>query len=262
MNNSDNRELAAVRTAKILKILQESRVARVNELSEALGVSAATIRRDLVEMEQNEQLVRVHGGAVCADSQMDEPVFSDKAEIAAPQKQAIAEAALPLIKPNDSIYLDGGSTVLALARLLADMRDLTVVTNSLHVASTFASAGPHTIVIGGELRRLSQTFVGALTQSMLEDLHVDTAFLGTIGLSPEHGLTTTDPREAFTKNLVLSHASRHVLLADSTKLGNVSFTKFGAATDLHMLITDAGAGEPDLHAYRDLGIEVLTAKVD
>ena len=258
MRNSDNKELAAVRTEKILKILQEDRVARVNELSETLGVSAATVRRDLVDMEQSGQLVRVHGGAVCADSRMDEPVFDDKAEIAAPQKLAIAEAALHVIKPNDSIFLDGGSTVLALARLLSDMRDLTVVTNSLHVAFAFANSGPHTIVVGGELRRLSQTFVGALTQPMLEDLHVDTAFLGTIGLTPEQGLTTTDPREAFTKNLVLSHASHNVLLADSSKLGKVSFTKFGNTRDLQMLVTDSGATTSDLQMYRDSGIEVIT----
>ena len=101
------------------------------------------------------------------------------------EKRRIAEAALEFIEPGDTIYLDGGSTVLELARLLRERTNLTVVTNSLHAAHELAGRGPRLIVIGGELRRLSQTLVGPLTRLVLQELHLDKAFMGTIGFALE-----------------------------------------------------------------------------
>lgn len=260
MITTENRELAAGRMEKISRIVMERRAVRVNELSGDLGVSPATVRRDLVDMERRGDIVRVHGGAICAESLLDEPVFDDKASIAADAKQAIAEAARRFVKPKDSIFLDGGSTVLALARLLIDMRRLTVVTNSLRVAGTFAAKGPRTIVVGGELRRLSQTFVGPLAHPLIEQLHVDTAFMGTIGLSIEQGMTTTDPREAQTKSLVVAHAGKVILLADSTKLGRVSFVRSGVPDDIDVLITDHGAPAGTIKKIRKSGVEVILCR--
>lgn len=260
MSTRKERDLAAERMEKIARILRDRRIVRVNELSSELDVSQATIRRDLIDMERHGQLARVHGGAVCTETQIDEPVFDDKASIATGQKQAIAEAARRFISPNDSIFLDGGSTVLALARLLVDLRNLTVVTNSLRVAGIFASSGPKTILVGGHLRKLSQTFVGPLTAPLLDMLHVDTAFMGTIGFSLEHGLTTTDASEAQTKALVIKHARKRILLADSSKIGKVSFVKFGIADNLDMLITDNAARKANIGEFKKAGLNVLLEK--
>ncbi len=232
---------------------------RVEDLARTLGVSAATIRRDLQELEQRGHLRRVHGGAVCTESNMAEPVFDDKASIMAKEKHSIAEAALELIKPTDSIFLDGGSTVLALARLLTGHTQLTVVTNSLSVAGLFSAGGPHTILVGGELRRLSQTFVGALTRPLLEKLRVDTSFMGTLGLSLEDGLSTTDPREALTKETAMRHAQRIVLLADSGKIGQVSFARFSALDDVNLWITDHHATSAQVAPFERAGIHVRIA---
>jgi len=260
MNNVKEKELAAERMERIALIVRERRIVRVNELSAELDVSPATIRRDLVDMERRGQLARVHGGALCTGNQIDEPVFDDKASIAAGQKQAIAEAARRFINPKDTIFLDGGSTVLALARLVANQRNLTVVTNSLCVAGIFSSSGPKTIVIGGHLRRLSQTFVGPLSQPLLDLLHVDMAFLGTMGFSPEQGMTTTDPSEAQTKALVIRQARKRILLADSSKIGKVSFVTFGSAGDLDILITDSAAGKEMVREFMKMGLDVLLEK--
>jgi len=249
--------LAAERLEKIRQILKQHGVARVDELCGVLGVSAATVRRDLVELDLRGHVRRVHGGAVCVESRLKEPVFDDKAALATKEKQRIAEAALKFIKPNDSIFLDGGSTVLALARLLNEMNRLTVVTNSLRVASNFSGSGPRTILVGGELRRLSQTFVGPLTKALIDQLHVDTAFMGTIGLSQQEGLTTTDPREAYTKELVMSSTRQVILLADSSKIGKVSFVKFGSLDSVDVLITDSGAKQKDIGMFRKKGIKVV-----
>ena len=232
---------------------------RVDELSAELSVSSATVRRDLAHLDRRGCVRRVHGGAVCVEGRLEEPVFDDKAAIAAKEKQKIAAAAFKLIKPRDSVFLDGGSTVLALARLLDGMGQLTVVSNSLRVAGMFSASGPRVIVVGGELRRLSQTFVGSLTEPLVDKIRVDTAFMGTIGLSPDGGMTTTDPREAYTKELVMARARRVVLLADSNKIGKVSFVRFGRLSDVNVLVTDSEAAKKDLAKFRKVGIKVVKA---
>jgi len=223
-------------------------------------VSPATVRRDLEELERRGEARRVHGGAVSVGKKRyEEPVFDDKTAIAQDEKQRIAVAAAGLIGPRDTVYLDGGSTVLELARLLRDRTDITVVTNSLRAASELSGHGPQLILIGGELRRLSQTMVGPLTRFMLEELHIDKAFMGTIGISLAEGLTTTDPGEAYTKELVVRRAREVVLLADSNKVGTVTFAHAGKLSDVQTLVTDAPLPE-DYEAYcTEHGVTVLVA---
>jgi DeoR/GlpR family transcriptional regulator of sugar metabolism len=125
--------------------------------------------------------------------------------------------------------------------------------------SLCAGSGPRLIAVGGEYRRLSQTLVGSLTDPMIDQLHVDTAFMGTIGLSQGKGMTTTDPREAHTKELMMSHARQVVLLADSSKIDKVSFVRVGKLDDVDILITDKGAPQKDLRPFRKYGIKIITA---
>ena len=230
----------------------------IAELSAEIGVSEATIRRDLGSLERAGRIRRVHGGAVGADFPLTEPVFEEKEHLRSTQKKDIAEAALALVDNGDTIYLDGGSTVLALAALLKDRTDITVVTNSLRVAAELAGGGPALILVGGELRRLSQTFVGPLTRFTLDQIHVDRAFMGTIGLTVEAGLTTTDAREAYTKSLVMDHAGEVILLADSSKLGKVSFARSGNLDKLARLITDKGAPSKLVRQLKQKGVVVTT----
>jgi DeoR/GlpR family transcriptional regulator of sugar metabolism len=258
MSNMENRELAVEREGKLLARVKAGRIVRVDALVRDLGVSAATVRRDLEQLEKRGVLHRVHGGAVAVESNLDEPLFDDKTQIAAGEKLRIAKAAVGLVKPGASIFLDGGSTILAMAPLLREMTDLTVVTNSLRVAAELAGGGPTLIVVGGELRRRSQTMVGSLTEPILSALHVDIAFVGTIGMDLQTGLTTTDPREAFTKRLILRRAQQIVLLADSSKSGKTSFVRFGSLDDIHVLITDSRAPKSLLKTLRGKGVSVTT----
>ncbi len=257
---SDAIGLAAERQEKIRKMLKREGVVRVEQLCAAMSVSPATIRRDLADLDQRGLARRVHGGAVSLQSVLDEPVFDDKTGIAAREKQSIADEALKYVKNSDSIFLDGGSSVLALARLIADMQGITVVTNSLRVAATLSSHGPRCILVGGELRRISQTFVGPLTEPMLSGLHLDTAFMGTIGLSEENGYTTTDPAEAFTKRLVIARARNVVALADSSKLGKESFSHFADLNQIGTLITDSSADAAIVKRLSKQGVEVVCSK--
>lgn len=241
MNKKCNRDLAAERQQKVLQLILAERIARVEDISLELNVSLATIRRDLVEIESQGKIRRVHGGAVAVEGRLEEPtMFDDKTVVAVAEKKAIAAEALKLINPEDTIYLDGGSTTLELARLAREMRGITVVTNSLRAALELSGSGPRLILIGGELRRRSQTLVGPLTRGILGELHVDKAFMGTMGLTMEEGMTTTDPGEAFTKEVVMKQAREVILMVNSQKIGKVSFARSGKLEDIDRVITDCG----------------------
>ncbi len=254
------RDLAAARRQRLLAVVDARRAVRLEELAGTLGVSPATVRRDLNALAAIGRLRRVHGGAVAIDARLDEPHFEAKAATAAAEKERIAAKALELLGPEDTVYLDSGSTVLALARLLHGWDRLTVVTNSLPVVQELLGRGPRLIVVGGEVRARSRAIVGPLTRLVLAELWVDRAIMGTFALSLDDGLTTTDPAEAYTKQLVTTRAREVILLADHTKLGQRSFARAGDLERVDILVTDAGIDDRSLRALTRRGIRVLVAR--
>jgi DeoR/GlpR family transcriptional regulator of sugar metabolism len=259
MLTRNHKELAPRRLDNLRELIRGKGVIRVEEICSQLRVSPATVRRDLDQLEEAGTIRRVHGGAVSVESRLEEPLFDDKASIAAREKNRIAQAALQFVEPGDTIYLDGGSTVLEFAQLLHDRTNLTVVTNSLRAAHELAGRGPRLILIGGELRRLSQTMVGPLTRCVLQELHVDKAFMGTIGLTLNEGLTTTDPSEAYTKELVMRQARQVILLADSGKAGKVAFARAGRLENIHAFVTDQALDKNFAKELIKKGIKVIKA---
>ena len=233
-----NTDLAPQRRAKIRSLVREGGVARVEDLRKNLKVSVATIRRDLEILEEEGKIRRVHGGAVSMESRLEETVFENKTHLSAPEKKRIAAEALKLIEPDEAVYLNGGSTTLFLARLLHQRSDLTVVTNSLQAAIELANSGPRVIMTGGELRRISQTMVGPLTSSILGQIRVDKAFMGTMGMCLENGLTTTDPNEAYSNRISVQQAGQVILMADSSKAEKVCFARFADWHEIDFLISD------------------------
>ena len=261
MNKHNDRELGAERQRKILQLIRVERVVRVEDLGVELNVSSATIRRDLVELEGQGALRRVHGGAVAVDSRLEEPaIFDDKASVAASEKKAIAAEAFKCIQPEDTIYVDGGTTTLELVRLIREMQNLTVVTNSLRAAVELGGSGPRLILIGGELRRRSQTMVGSLTRGTLNELHVDRAFMGIMGLTISAGLTTTDPDEAYTKELVMKQAGEVILLVHSEKIGKISFAHSGGVDQVDHIITDCGVPEEFKKTIDEMNIQLTVVR--
>lgn len=252
-------DLAALRRQRLSLIVEARRAVRLEELSTALGVSQATVRRDLDELATEGRLRRVHGGAVAIDERAGEPHFETKAATAAAEKLRIAQRAVELLAPDDTVYLDSGSTVLAAARLLHGWSRLTVVTNSLPVANELMGRGPRLIVVGGEVRSTSQALVGPLTRLILDTLHVDRALMGTYALSLEDGLMTTDPSEAYTKELVMTRAREVIVLADAGKLATRSLVRAGRLDDVDVLITDARVDAATLRALKRHRVRVITA---
>ena len=250
---------APERRERVKQIVKSRHAVRVEDLKDELGVSTATIRRDLDELAETGELRRVHGGAISVDVHPIEARFEAKATKQAPEKQRIAQRALELVAPDSTIYLDAGSTCLELARLLAPRSDVTVVTNSLPAIVELAGQGPRLVVLGGELRPLSQAIVGPLSTRLLDELYVDHAFMGTFSLSLDAGLTTTDPAEAFTKERALARAREVVLLVDGSKLGSRSFAHAGRLDQLDIVITDAELDDEAATTFENAGVRVLVA---
>ena len=249
-------DLAPQRREKIRSLIREGGVARVEDLRKSLKVSVATIRRDLEILEEEGKVRRVHGGAVCTESRLEEKVFENKTHLSAQEKKRIAREALQLIEPDEAIYLNGGSTTLSLARLLHERSDLTVVTNSLQAAIELADSGPRVITTGGELRRISQTMVGPLTSATLGQLRVDKAFMGTMGMCLENGLTTTDPNEAYSNRIVVQQAGKVILLADSSKAEKVCFARFSDWNEIDHLISDRKLPNNFAKSLRKKGVKI------
>jgi DeoR/GlpR family transcriptional regulator of sugar metabolism len=226
------------REKHILNLLGEQQQVSVGEFATTLAISEATVRRELQDMEERGVLRRVHGGATLSGVH-NELLFADKQSRNSDAKVAIAEAALARVGDNASIYLDGGSTVLTLAKLLHKRRNLTIVTNSLMAAASLMETSHRLILVGGEFRSLSRTLVGPLTGPLIESLNVDIAFMGTMGFSLDRGMTTTDPSEAHTKSAIMRRATQVVLLMDNSKFGRSALARSGGADDIDILITDA-----------------------
>lgn len=216
--------LAEERFAKILDLLAEKRSATVLELCEALNASESTIRRDLTELDRLGKLNKVHGGATLPDSQFlaDELTMDAKQALAIAEKRDIARAAALLIRPQDFIYIDAGTTTLALVQALSGSAlEAHYVTNGIAHARLLVQKGCKVFVPGGMLRPNTEAIVGAAAVASLQAYNFTKAFLGANGVDLQAGFTTPDPEEAAVKATAVRHARESWFLVDSTKFARV-----------------------------------------
>lgn len=216
--------LAEERFAKILDLLAEKRSATVLELCEALNASESTVRRDLTELDRLGKLNKVHGGATLPDSQFlaDELTMDAKQALAIAEKRDIARAAAMLIRPQDFIYIDAGTTTLALVQALSGSAlEAHYVTNGIAHARLLAQKGCKVFVPGGMLRPNTEAIVGAAAVASLQAYNFTKAFLGANGVDLQAGFTTPDPEEAAVKATAVRHARESWFLVDSTKFARV-----------------------------------------
>ncbi|MFD5748802.1 DeoR/GlpR family DNA-binding transcription regulator [Streptomyces sp. NPDC127033] len=250
---SDNQNLLAEqRRALILDEVRRRGGVRVNELTRRLNVSDMTVRRDLDALSRQGVVAKVHGGAVpVAEASTHEPGFEAKSALELTAKQDIARAAAAMVVPGSAIALSGGTTTYALAHLLLDVPDLTVVTNSMRVADVFHAArqtepggagrpGAAMVVLTGGVRTPSDSLVGPVADQAIHSLHFDVLFLGVHGISVEAGLSTPNLGEAETNRRLMRSARRVVVVADHTKWGTVGLSSFATLDEVDTLVTDAG----------------------
>jgi DeoR/GlpR family transcriptional regulator of sugar metabolism len=255
--------LALERRRRIAESIRSKGVISVAEMAEVLGTSEITLRRDLKTMAGEGLVVRTHGGAVLPDGLVNEPSYTEKANQAAAEKAAIARVAAGMIRPGDSIILGPGTTTLALARLLADLTELTVVTNSLLVAQALLPASRVELILtGGTLRRAIHALVGPAAEEPLRMLRASRVFMSGNGLTVERGLSTPSPLVAAADRALAAAAQETVVLADHTKIGKETMCQTVPLDRISILITDARADPRQLAQIRKAGVTVLIAEPD
>ncbi len=247
------------RQNRILEIVDERGVIRVNELSRLFEVSVMTIRRDLMTLEEHGLLRRSHGGAVSRRRFQSEPYFDQKDKRNRAEKEAIGQLAATLVEPGETILVNSGSTTLELLRHLPNI-ELRVVTSNAGAVSALSASGIECIVIGGVYRQRSNSFVGGFAMQTLDSVYGSKAFIGVDGLDLEAGLTTPHHQEAeVARKMIERTRGEVVVLADSSKIGGVSPFVSTVLDDVDIVITDSGILDEYRTALEERGITVLLA---
>lgn len=246
------------RLGSILERLSENGTISVARLAEAFDVSPATIRRDLRLLEGQRLLGRTHGGAVAQGVVYELPLRYKSAR-QHDQKLRIAREAGSRVLDGSAIGLTGGTTTTEVARMLVDRQRLTVVTNALNIASELViRPNLKLVVTGGVARSASYELVGPIAEASLEGLNLDIVFLAVNGISARAGLTTHHEIEAGTNRALLERARRVIVVADSSKIGQVAFARISGLSGVDELITDDGADPAMVVCLEESGLVVTT----
>jgi DeoR family fructose operon transcriptional repressor len=251
---------APERQQEILRLARDGGRVDVISLAEEFQVTAETIRRDLKALDRAGLVRRVHGGAIPAGRLDFEPDLAERESTAADEKDRIAKAALAELPMQGTVILDAGTTVARLAGIVPLEAELTVVTHSLPIAARLADhPGMQLHLVGGRVRHRTRAAVDAWALRAYGEIRADVVFVAANGFSAGHGLTTPDLAEAAVKRAAIAAARRVVLLADSAKHGQEHFARFGALSDVDLLITDTGLSPEDATAMERGGMEVVRA---
>lgn len=231
----------------ILALLKQKGVVKLQELVQATDSSESTIRRDLSELEQRHLLKRIHGGATLLQTKGTEPSISEKSAKNLQAKQRIAAFAATLVEPGDCLYLDAGSTTLAMVPHLKG-KNITVVTNGFAQLEALVEHEIRTYLLGGMMKPSTRAMIGSMALEALQHFRFDKCFLGTNGIDLELGFTTPDPEEATLKKRALRLSSQAYAVADHHKFFEVSFAKIADIEEMQ-IITDQLPDE-QREAYR------------
>ena len=250
---------SAERKQAILQLLQEKESIHVDELSQRFKVSRVTIRGDLDNLQQKGLLVRTHGGAMLPEKRDFIRIISDTIHESAKEKESIAKLAASLVNPGQAIIIDSGSTTMHMAKYLAD-KEITVATNSLLVMQQLMNEEHiNLVMIGGSLRRYSMSAIGGLARSCLSQIHADWLFLGGSGFSVEKGISCSNLVEADTKQAMIQSSEHVCLVADSSKIGKVSFANVTDWSHIEVLVTDRIDTETRV-CLEGYGVKVLVSE--
>lgn len=227
------------RREAIIQVLRERKKIKIIELSTMFDVSRETIRNDLHHIEQSNKAVRkVYGGAVL-DETTKESAYQKRRKTNAKAKKSIARYASKLIEDGDTIYLDYGSTVLNLAEMLAEKKDLVVITNTLPIINVLAEFDNIKILVpGGIIRRNEFSFAGASALRGIEGIFVDIGFFGCSGINSHSGITNIYEGEVEFSKKMLSQSTNSIVLADHSKFGMTSYKQVAKFEEIDMIVTD------------------------
>jgi DeoR/GlpR family transcriptional regulator of sugar metabolism len=253
--------LAEQRRMKILELLQEEGSARVRQLCTLFNVTEPTIRQDLQILSENDFIIRDHGGAFLKSVPTQVKTLTLQRTENQEKKEIIARKAAEFINNGDSVILDSGSSVTAIAREITDKKNLTIVTNALNIALLLgAEHGFNVMMTGGEFKPPTLSLTGDKAAGFFSGLHLNKLFLACLGISPEGDLTYPGLSDIPVKKAMIASADKVYLVADSTKLGKSAFASIGGIEQVDYLITDSGISEQYRALIESKGVKVVIAE--
>lgn len=246
------------RRQHVLACIQRDGRALVGDLSEKLGISRITIRKDLEHLQAKGLIQRTHGGALALQSgALFDPSLIEKEKLHQKEKQRIAEAAVALVSEGQCVLLDSGTTTTAIARTLRKFSHLTVITNAVNIAAELANTDFEVILTGGTLRKNSFSLVGPPAEDHLGDMHADILFLGVDGFDPRVGVTTPNVLESRVNRAMVRASHTVVAVCDSTKFGRSSLALIVPTSEINVVITDKNLAPIHAQALKNAGISLI-----
>lgn len=255
------------RRNKIKELLFEQKSVKVADLVNEFRVSEETIRRDLNELAKEGLVEKNYGGAILTEE-------LQRMEYAIPpvqqrqfqffdEKDLIGKRAAELVKNEQIVILDAGSTTWFVAKYLDQLRDLTIISNGINIIEECSKNESSSIyMLGGQLKRNSMSLYGPQTQHELQKYNADIVFLGTSGVSLRHGFMSADLYEAEVKKMMVSTGQKKVVLADHSKLQKPGLISFSAFSDIDVLITSDLADETILNEIGQFGVEIIVCSTE
>jgi DeoR family transcriptional regulator of aga operon len=248
-----------------MKIMQKLSVhdqVSVNDLSKEFGVSEVTIRNDLEQLEGKKLLVRARGGALSMSHVVSfDQHLGEKHKLHMPEKMRIGREAAKLIKDNDTVIFDSGTTTMEIVRNLpTDLKNVTIISNALNIVNHLVSNQNINLIIpGGTLRKNSLSLIGPLAENSYRNFFVDKVFLGVDGFDSKNGIYTPNIEEAYLNKVMIEVAREVVVVADSSKFLRRSLTFICELEHIDTVITDTGISEEDKKRLEEAKIKVIVA---
>lgn len=246
------------RRRQIIKELEKSGAVKTVELSEQLGVSTMTIRRDLNYLQQEGIISLTHGGAVLNNGSLMEHGMFYKEDTMTEEKRRIGEFCYNFVNDGDAVFIDTGSTTKMIAETIVNRQNIVVVSHSLPVQQILAQApGIKLIAAPGVFREKTMGFLGQMTCEFVAGMKFDTLFLGVEGIDARHGVSVPDIVDGETKRALVRQANKVVVAADYTKIGMSYFMSIVPLGDIDVLVTNKEADSALLGEIREQGVEVF-----
>ena len=248
------------RQKQILFLLTRQGRLSITEIVEQFSISEATARRDLDTLASKGKAQRVHGGVIAAEQAPPELPILERESEQPEEKTQIGHAAASLVADKETVFLGSGTTVLEVARNLRDRKNLTVITNSLLVLNMLAGINEITVIsLGGMLRDSELSFIGHITEQALIEVRADKVFMGTRGVSLEHGLTNDYLQETLTDRAIMQGGREVIIVADHTKVNRVATVLLAPLNSMHTFVTDSKVDKKFVQTLKRQRIQVIVA---
>ncbi|MDD2458965.1 MAG: DeoR/GlpR family DNA-binding transcription regulator [Eubacteriales bacterium] len=253
--------LKQTRHDQILQLVKEKGSVETSELCRLFGITEMTARRDLDALSGQGTIIRTHGGAMLSAEEVNvERPFNTRLSLHKDAKETIAKAALAYVKDGQNLFFNSSSTVLSLVRLIDNSRQLLIATDTIRIADELNTRSRVTVIqIGGELKKNTLASSGYWAETMIRQFHFDTAILGVKAIDADGNLYCSNLLDRGIYDAVFASTNEIILIADSSKLGQTDFVRFGSLQDVDRLITDKGAPTDLLIAFKEKGFTIELA---